>query len=157
MAAIITVSFTVPAGYAPGDYARLHGNSGSGSIDWDTALTEEIFDLFPGGAGLYGFGHVPFGHHRSGHGQSVRSSGFGHGPFGHYPYGHGAVVIEASIAIISCGAYKFGFKGYDAAGNAHVGEPEEIDVPVHIAPAPPTGLKFNAYNKTTDVLTLDAA
>ena len=43
------------------------------------------------------------------------------------------------------------------AGNVHSGTPEEATVHVHIAPPAPDGLKFNAYNKTTDVLTLGVA
>jgi len=57
--------------------------------------------------------------------------------------------------VVSCGSYKYGFAVYDAAGNAHSGTPAETTVEVHIAPAAPTALKFNAYNKTTDVLILD--
>ena len=135
MSAIITIQFTVGPDYRPGDYAHLHGNSGSGAIDWNTPLNNEVFDLFPDGAGLAGYGHAPYGH---------------------YPYGHGAVTIEADVEVASCGSYIFGFACYDAAGNAHSGTPEETTVEVHTAPAAPTALKFNAYNKTTDVLILDA-
>ena len=35
MSALITIQFAVPVGYLPGDYAMLHGNSGSGNIDYD--------------------------------------------------------------------------------------------------------------------------
>jgi len=157
MSASITISFTVTSGYNLGDYVQLHGNGGSGSVDWDTPLTEKQYNLFPNGAGRFGWGHFPWGHAPWGHGQSLRTAGWGHLPWGHFPWGHGATIIEASTIVTGCGSYIFGFKGYDQAGNAHTGTPDEITVPVHIAPAQPTPLEFNSYNKTTNILTLDAA
>jgi transposase-like protein len=70
---------------------------------------------------------------------------------------HGAMRICAEHKVVCCGAYKFGFACYDAAGNQHAGTPRQVTVDVHIAPEKPTGLKKNSYNKTTDVLVLDAA
>lgn len=155
MSAIITIQFTVGPDYRPGDYAHLHGNSGSGAIDWETPLTREVLDLFPDGAGLAGYGHAPYGHYPYGHASAMDTPGYGHCPYGHYPFGHGAVTIEANIEVASCGSYIFGFAVYDTAGNAHSGTPEETTVEVHTAGAAPSGLKFNSYNKTTDVLILD--
>jgi len=157
MSALITVSFTVGFGCAVGDYVQLHGNSGSGAIDWETPLTDHQFDLFPDGAGYYGYGHTPYGRTPYGRGQSIRTPGYGHLPCGHHPYGHGAVVITASTIVTMCGSYIFGFAAFDSAGNAHAGAPGEVTVAVHIAPPPPTPLTFNAYNQTTQNLTLDAA
>jgi len=117
MSAIITIRKVVGAGYAPGDYAQLHGNGGSGDIDWNTPVNNKIYELFP----------------------------------------NGAVVIKAQVQVDVCGAYKFGFAVYDKLGNAHQGTPDEVTVDVHIAPPAPTGLEFNSYNKTTNVLILDAA
>jgi len=157
MTALITVQFVVPAGHVPGDYARLHGNGGSGDIDWDTPATNAVYDLFPSGAGIYGWGHAPWGHYRWGHGHSMRTLGWGHLPWGHYPWGHGSALIAATYEASACGEYKFGFACYDKAGNLHEGAPEEVAVHVHIAPDAPTGLKKSSYNKDTDVLVLDAA
>ena len=153
---IVIIQFVVPVGYMPGDWAQLHGNSGSGSIDWDDPLTNQRFDLYPNGAGIMGFGRAPFGRHRFGRSHAVGVPGFGRLPFGRHPFGHGTTVIEATELITECGDHKYGFACYDPAGNVHVGTPDEVTVEVHTAPPAPTGLVKNSYNKTTDVLVLDA-
>lgn len=156
MPAEITIQFSVPLGYLLGDYAQLNGNGGSGSIDWGSPLSSEILPLFPGGAGIYGFGHAPFGHFRFGKAHSMRTAGFGHLPFGHFPFGHGTAIITANHRTDSCGYFRFGFAVYDGCGNVHVGTPEEALIDLHTAPPAPTGLKKKSYNKTTDVLVLEA-
>ena len=106
---------------------------------------------------MFGFGLAPWGHFRWGHCHSMSTAGWGHLPWGHWPWGHGTVTIKATNQVDVCGDYKFGFTCYDSLGNLHEGSPEEAAVEVHIAPPAPTGLKKNSYNKTTDVLVLDAA
>lgn len=157
MSAKVTIKFVVPAGYQQGDYARLHGNSGSGEIDWDTPVLQEKFDLFPSGAGIFGWGHAPWGHSPWGHPFSMRTLGWGHLPWGKFPWGHGTAVITAEVDIFECGAYKFAFACYDSLGNIHEGTPEEVTLHIHIAPPVPTGLKKVSYNKDADVLILEAA
>ena len=157
MSAVITIEFVVPAGYEKGDYAELHGNGGSGDIDWNSPLTNAVFDLLPRGAGIFGWGHAPWDHFRWGHAHSMRTLGWGHLRWGHYPWGHGSAVIKANHKVDICGAYKFGFACYDSCGNLHEGSPEEAIVNVHIAPPAPTGLTKNSYNPATDILVLDAA
>lgn len=147
----------MPQGYVHGDYARLFGNGGAGDIDWIDPLTNEKIDLFPGGSGIYGFGHAPFGHFPFGHAFSMRAPGFGHMPFGHFPFGHGTAMITIKYKVNDCGDYKFAFGCYDQTGNLHEGTPEEETLYIHIPPAVPKGLTKNNYNKTTGILTLDAA
>ncbi len=157
MTARITVDFAVPVGYIEGDYAKLFGNSGSGAIDWNDPVDRSLYDLFPHGSGIFGFGHAPFGHFRFGHGHSMRTAGFGRLPFGRFPFGHGTAVIRARIKVTDCGAYKFAFGCYDQHGNLHTGTPDEVTAHVHIAPEPPTGLKKLSYDKSTGILILEAA
>jgi len=157
MSAKITIQFVVPAGYCDTDYAQLHGNGGSGSIDWDTPLNRRDYELFPGGAGIYGWGLAPWGHFRWGHGHSMLTAGWGHQPWGRFPWGHGTGIIEAQETVHYCGDYKFAFVCYDNAGNVHSGSPEELDVPIHIAPPVPGGLAKTSYDKATGVLILHAA
>jgi len=157
MSALITVDFVIPVGHERGDFARLHGNGGSGEIDWESPLSNEIFDLFPGGSGIYGWGHAGWGRFRWGHARSMRTAGWGHLPWGRFPWGHGAVVITARQKADACGDYEFGFACYDEAGNLHEGSPDEVTVHIHIGPPAPTGLKKNNYNKETDILILNAA
>lgn len=153
----VTISFVVPQTYREGDYARLCGNGGAGDIDYDVPISNQIFPLFPKGAGFYGWGHLPWGHFPWGHGTSVRTTGWGHLPWGHFPWGYGAVIISAEVVINECGDYKFAFACYDSCGNRHQGSPEELTVSVHMAPAAPGRLKKTSYNKNTGLLVLQVA
>ncbi len=157
MAALITIQFCTPAGYQPGDYAYLYGNGGAGEINWDTPVDNTIYDLFPRGAGIYGFGHAPFGHHRFGKGVSLRTAGFGHLPFGKHPFGHGTAIITTQARVEDCGSYKFGFKVFDKYGNAQEGTSQVVTADIHIPPVVPGGLKKVSYDKDTDILILEAA
>ena len=155
MSARITVSFVVPTGYLPDDYAVLHtDNASGGGIDWDTPATGRQLPLFPGGRGIHGFGHAPFGHFRWGHAYSDGPLGFGHLPFGHFPWGYGTAMIEDYFDVTECGDYVVAFACYDSLGNLHEGAPDEVTASVHVAPPPPTKLEFTSYNKATDTLVL---
>ena len=156
MTAKVTIGYTVPAGYSPGDYARLFGNVGAGSIDYDTPLSEKL-DLFPNGSGIYGFGHAPWGKFPWGHAFSLSSTGWGHQPWGTFPWGYGSAQIKNIQAVTECGAYKYAFGAFDRPGNAHTGSPEEIELHIHTAPQTPTKLTKGTYDKATDVLILNAA
>ncbi len=153
----ITLQFVVPAGFRKGDCARQFSDAGGGTIDYNTPVDNRLYQLFPAGAGIYGFGLAPFGRFRFGHGHAMRAIGFGHLPFGHFPFGLGSAQITATHKVAECGTYKYAFKVYAAAGNPQSGDPDEISVTVHTAPAKPAGLKKQSYNKTTDVLTLEVA
>jgi len=157
MSAEVTIQHIVPSGYQPGDYARLHGNGGSGEIDWNNPLDTEQFDLFPNGAGIYGWYHGPWCHFAWGRAHSTGTPGWCHLPWGRFPWYHGTGIIDAKYVVDSCGDYKFGFKCYDQLGNAHTGTPDEAEVIIHIAPLQPTGLEKNTYDKETDILVLNAA
>ena len=157
MSARITIRHTVGLGHESGDYAQLHGNSGSGNIDWVDPVSNQKIAMFPNGSGNYGFGHAPWGHFPFGHLYSSRTDGFGHLPWGHFPWGHGSVEISASDKAHQCGEYKYAFACYDSIGNLHEGTPDEVTLHIHIPPNAPTGLKKNSYDKATDVLILDAA
>lgn len=155
MKAKVTIMFAVATGYLPGDYAKLCGNGGAGDVDYDTPLDATRHELFPRGAGNYGFGHAPFGHFRFGHSHSVNCPGFGSLPFGHFPFGHGTAIVTATTEVDECGTYKFGFAVFDELGNPQTGTPDEVTLDIHVAPAKPSRLTKSNYNKTTDVLTLD--
>jgi len=157
LSAKITIRFIVPAGYSDTDYAQLHGNGGSGAIDWDTPLNTRDYDLFPGGAGIFGWGGAPWGHFRWGHSHAMQTPGWGFQPWGRFPWGHGTGIIEATVTVHYCGDYKFALACYDQAGNGHEGSPQELEVTIHIAPPTPTGLTKTSYDKDTDILVLDAA
>jgi hypothetical protein len=154
MGEVIAVSFVVPLGARPGDTARLYSNGGGGDIDWDTPATGGVFDLFPGGAGNYGFGLAPFGLFRWGLPYSKNTLGFGLLPFGLSPWGLGAVLVRDTVEAEDCGDYKFAFGAFDPAGNWQEGTPGQGQIEVHIAPPAPFGLKKDTYNPDTDILIL---
>ncbi|MFA5761808.1 MAG: hypothetical protein WC877_08635 [Dehalococcoidales bacterium] len=145
MSAKVTISFAVPAGYKPGDYAVLYSNNGDGDIDWETPVSAEKHQLFPNGAGIYGYGQAPYGQHRYGQAHAVLCSGYGQLPYGQHPYGLGGVLIQAKVNVIYCGIYKFGFKVFDSLGNPQQGSSGVIQTAVHIAPPAPLGLKKVSY------------
>ena len=155
MPARVTVSFVVPTGYLPDDYAVLYGdNAEGGGIDWATPATGRQLPLFPGGRGIHGFVHAPWGHFPWGHAFSDGPTGWGHLPWGHFPWGHGTAIVEDYVDVTACGDYVFAFACYDSLGNLHDGVPDEVTASVHVAPGPPGGLAFVSYNKTTDALIL---
>ena len=152
--AMITVDFVVPVGCVPGDYAVLYGNGGSGDIDWDTPVSDQKYELFPNGGGIYGFGCAPFGSVPFGQAYSTRCPGFGNLPFGRGPFGYGSAWIKAKLKVTQCGDYKFGFELFDKAGNENEGTPGEVTTVVHIAPGAPLSLSKTSYNKSTGNLVL---
>ena len=156
MSGLVTIEHIVAAGHRRGDYAQLHGNGGDGPIDWNSPLADQVYDLFPDGAGIYGFGFAPWGRFRWGRAHSMRTLGFGHLPWGRFPWGHGTGVVRATHQVDRCGEYKYGIACYDQLGNAHEGAPDEVTVNAHVTPDAPAGLAKVRYNKTTDVLVLDA-
>ena len=153
----ITITWCVPLGYMPGDYARLYGNGGEGEIDYDTPLTNEKFDLFPDGGGIYGWGLQPWGLTPWGLPWSTHTPGWGLQPWGLGPWGYGTAVIKAQYIVQACGDYKFALKIFDKLGNPNEGSPQELEAVIHIAPPAPTGLKKVSYDKDTDILVLEAA
>jgi hypothetical protein len=157
MSAEITIVLAVPLGHRPGDYARLHGNGGSGGIDYDVPIDNRYYDLFPNGAGLYGFGHAPFGHHRFGHAYTKLTNGFGHLPFGHFPFGHNTGKVAASVHVDYCGFYKFTLVCYDQYDNLNTGTPQEVSVNIHTKPPSPTGLEKNSYSPNPNHYTVEGS
>jgi len=157
VSAKVTIAFTVPMDHLPGDYAKLHGNGGSGAVDWDNPLKAGTLDLFPNGSGIYGYGLAPYGLHGYGYPHAMRTPGCGEMPYGHHPYGYGATIITTNVDVATCGEYIFAFACYDAAGNLHDGTPDEESASVHIAPPAPGGLIMDSYDPDTDILVLDVA
>jgi len=150
----ITVSFVPGIGYNPGDYAVLYGNGGEGVIDWNTPISEHL-DLFPGGAGIYGWLQTPWLESPWLEPFSMGTAGWLQELWLAGPWLLGFTVISASVKAAACGLYKFAFACYDSLGNQHEGVPEEISVDVHVAPSAPAGLKKHSYNKDADILILD--
>jgi len=141
----ITISFTVGSSYKPGDYARLHGNTGVGPVNWTDPVDNRTINLFPNDSGYFGWGHQNWGHFRWSHGQARGVSGWGNLPWGHFPWGRGAMIIKVRRRIRTPGTYAYGFAGYDKAGNKYSGTAGEVHERVDLTPEKPTPLKKNAY------------
>jgi len=154
MPARLILSFVVPAGVTPGDRARLYANGGQGSLDWDTPITGESIDLYPGGAGVYGFGLAPWGRFAWGRAMTFQTQGFGLLPWGRFAWGFGGVVITRAIEIADCGDWLAAFQLFDALGNISSQTPGQAAAAIHIAPAIPDGLKKESYNPVSGELIL---
>jgi hypothetical protein len=155
MSAKITVIFPVRPGYSQGDYAMLYTNGGIGNVDYSEPIDDTAYELFPDGAGIFGYGFGAYGHFPYGRGDVRKTDGYGHLPYGYTPYGFAGVFIPAETIVESCGEYRFGFKVYDSVGNLQIGNQHDAVISVHIAPPQPTGLKKNNYNKDTHILVLN--
>ncbi len=155
---IVTVYFATGVDYLPGDYVRLHDNSGVGvdAIDWVTAAESTKHYLYPNNKGYFGWGYTSWGFNRWGHGESRGVPGWGHLPWGHFPWGHGSTLITITQEPRSPGYYKYGVKAWDVAGNPHVGIPATVEVYVCLTPKTPKhALNKSSYNSVTDVLVLN--
>jgi len=156
-AARVTISLAVPAGYKDGDYARLHSNSGgipAGSMDWDNPVSSRQIPLFPGGAGIYGWRHVPWRHFPWRRGFAMRAVGWHHLPWRHFPWHYGTAFLQITDRVTDCGDFIYALAAYDKAGNAHEGTPDQASLSIHIPPDPPAALTKAAYDKDTGLLTL---
>jgi len=158
MPANVTIRIGVPVGYTPGDVARLCGDGGSGTVDYDNPLPGHAMPLFPDGTGVYGCGYAPCGAAPcGGHWLVGTWPGCGRAPCGVDPCGTGGPILTAHTRVTACGTYKFGFRIEDQAGNANAGSPGEVAVAVHTAPLRPTRLTKNSYDPLTETLTLAVA
>ena len=149
----VSITFAVPSTMIQGDYVRLFGNSGSGSVNYTTPIDSNRHDLFDGDSGLFGWGYGTWGHHPWGHLNARGVNGWGHLAWGHWGWGYGAAEIEIIKKEISPGDYVYAVQAYDRAGNVDVGTPEEEGLSVCLTPRTPRALKINNYNSTTNVLT----
>lgn len=158
MSVKVTVSYQVGSGAEIGSHAKLCGNSGSGDIDYDNPIDRTKRYLFPGVAGIFGFGRAAFGHCRFGKSVAIGVPGFGCQPFGLVPFGYGTVTLSA-IDIIAggCSTRKYAFALYDSLGNINTGSPDEDTIEIHSAPDEPTRLTKTSYSPSTDILVLGAA
>jgi len=157
MSANITITWAVPIGYQPGDYAKLYGNGGSSNINYDSPLTIEKFVLFQDGGGIYGWYQMPWYKFPWYQGYATRCLGWYQLPWYKFPWYHGTTLITVRQTVFVCGVYKFALKIFDRLGNENVGETEEVEAVIHIAPPAPTGLTKGTYDKESNILILEAA
>lgn len=150
----IAIVMPVPITYIPGDYVRLYHNSGSGAIDWDNAADNGRHELYEDDAGVFGWGHFGWGHGPWGHAEVRNVPGWGHFAWGHGAWGHGSGRVTIDMEVEQPGNWIFGLAAYDAAGNAHVGTPDEESIALDLTPQTLAPLQRVSYDSGTNVLTL---
>jgi hypothetical protein len=134
---------------------NVYGETATGQIDYDTPLNETPIPIWPcpqdkAGFGLSCFGEGDFGW------DAAAAVGFGKGCFASGQFGLDADAIEWISALLAEGAYRFGIRVLDDAGNA---SPPVESAPVTIVPParPGVQLSVNSFDPQTGQLTLSVA
>ena len=141
-------SQNLPAGAT----ANVFYDAGSGEIDYDQPLNDCPIQIWPSwmdkaGFAMAGFGIGDFGW------DSAAAVGFGKGIFGGDAFGLDADTLEWISQPLPAGAYKFGVKVLDQAGNESAAS--EVG-PVTVTPAARAaeGLTILSFNAQTNELVL---
>lgn len=134
---------------------RVYSNGGGGEVDYDHLANGFAIPVWPSwqdkaGLGLSRFGLGDFGW------DGAAAAGFGKGGFGKGWFGFDADTFEFVSGPLEAGAYKFGIKVVDAAGNESSGS-ESGEVVVTPLPAPAESLAISSYDKQTNQLVLDVS
>jgi hypothetical protein len=141
-------SQNLPAGAT----ANVFYDAGSGEIDYDQPLNDCPIQIWPSwmdkaGFAMAGFGIGDFGW------DSAAAVGFGKGIFGGDAFGLDADTLEWISQALPAGAYKFGVRVLDQAGNESAAS--EVG-PVTVTPAARAaeGLTILSFNAQTNELVL---
>lgn len=134
---------------------NVYGDAGTGLIDYETPLNETPVPIWPCPQDKAGFGLSCFGEDDFGW-DATAAVGFGKGCFGSGQFGLDADAIEWTSPVLTEGAYRFGVKVVDAAGNASA--PVETAPLTIVPPARPAAkLGISSFDPQTDQLTLSVA
>ncbi|MBN1805315.1 MAG: hypothetical protein JW837_08700 [Sedimentisphaerales bacterium] len=132
---------------------EIYFDNGTGTIDYNQPLNNRPLRIWPARQDKAGFGMSRFGSGDFGY-DSAGAVGFAKGSFGHGHFGLNADTIEWVSPPLKLGAYKFGIKIIDGAGNkSPAGETE----PVTVIPAarPAEQLSISSFDKQTNELVLN--
>ena len=128
---VLTCNFS---GFADGDYAKLHSNSGSGAVDYDTAHDNRTIDLT----------------------QPIFTTvGWGLGPWGKGAWGAGYTTGTVNIEVYDPGTWTFALVSYDQYDNETAGEADEISSYMDLTPKPMDAMTKSSYDPINDTLTLN--
>ena len=133
-----------------GSYLNVYYDGGSGEIDYERALNDEILMIwlsrcYKAGFGLDEFGKGDFGF------DSSAAVGFGMGSFGLGQFGLDADVIEWTSPEFKAGVYQFGLKLFDPRG-VQIGLAETGEVTVTPAARSAERLETHSFDKQTNEL-----
>jgi hypothetical protein len=136
-----------------GATAEIYFDNGAGEIDYDKPLTDLPLKVWPVWQDKAGFAMSRFGIGDFGY-DSAAAVGFGKGCFGHGQFGLDADMIEWTSPPLQSGAYKFGVKVTDKAGNiSSASETEPITVTLAARPA--EKLSISSFDKQKNQLVLE--
>ena len=127
----------------------------TGQIDYDTPLNDSPIRVWPAWQDKAGFGMNRFGASDFGY-DSAAAVGFGEGSLGHGQFGLDADTLEWTSAEMLPGAYKFGVKITDRAGNESNGS-ETDQVTVTPAAKPAEQVSVSSFDKQTNQLVLSVS
>jgi hypothetical protein len=136
-----------------GATVEIYYDNGTGEIDYDKSLTDSPIRIWPAWQDKAGFAMSRFGIGDFGY-ESAAAVGFGGGSFGHGQFGLDADTIEWVSPLLQAGAYKFGVRITDEAGNISSASETE---PLTVTPAarPAEKLSISSFDKQANQLVLD--
>jgi len=133
--------------------ADVYFDNGTGQIDYDTPLNDSRIRVWPVWQDKAGFGMNSFGASDFGY-DSAGAVGFGKGSLGHGQFGLDADTLEWTSAQMQPGAYRFGIKITDRAGNESDGS-ETDQVTVTPSAKPAERVSVSSFDKQTNQLVLE--
>jgi hypothetical protein len=136
-----------------GATAQVYFDDGTGQVDYDTLLNDSPIGIWPAWQDKAGFGMSMFGASDFGY-DSAAAVGLGKGSFGHGQFGLDADTFEWTSVQMQPGAYKFGVKISDEAGNQSDGS-ETAQVTVTPAAKPAERVSISSFDKQTNQLVLE--
>jgi hypothetical protein len=134
--------------------AHIYFDNGTGVVAYDVPLTDVPIPIWPGWQDKAGFGISKFGIGDFGY-DSAAAVGFGKGSFGKGYFGLDADAFEWVSPPLEVGAYKFGVKISDRAGNENTTETGQITVTPPAGPAEHVGV--SSFDKQTKQLVLNVS
>jgi len=135
--------------------AEIYFDRGTGAIDYSEPLSNRPIRLWPAWQDKAGFGMSRFGAGDFGY-DSAAAVGFGKGSFGNGQFGPDADAIEWVSPVLSAGAYRFGIRVCDSAGNESASS-ESGDVAVIPGARPAENVSISSFDKVTNQLVLSVS
>lgn len=155
----INLRTPIPTDWEEGTAVQVYTDRGSGTVDLTKPLLPTPYRVAgDGGRVKTGFGHVPYGRGRFGHGRPSRPrTGYGHGRYGHTPYGRTDRFVDVPVSVTpTFGPWKFQVAAVDAAGNVQAaGLFEIIRVVSSTTPPAVRDFAFGSYDSINDQISFN--
>jgi hypothetical protein len=135
--------------------SEIYFDRGSGAIDYSEPLSDRPIRLWQAWQDKAGFGMSRFGAGDFGY-DSAAAVGFGKGGFGNGQFGLDADGIEWVSPVLSAGAYRFGVRVCDSAGNQSAPS-ESGEVTVIPGARPAEKVSISSFDKVTNQLVLSVS